>query len=92
VRAIIAAGIKEEEEEEANVAAGLEIEKPVSNSNEDEAGTKAKALDKAAKSMRLRLMKARNENYLAERREERETDEDVTKELSLDHETVSRRT
>jgi hypothetical protein len=35
-----------------------------------------------AKNMRLRLMKARHENYLAERREERETDEEVTKELS----------
>ncbi|MEO8256147.1 MAG: hypothetical protein ABI868_02265 [Acidobacteriota bacterium] len=44
-----------------------------------------------AKNLRLRLMKARNENYLAERREEREPDEDVTKELSLDYETVNRR-
>jgi hypothetical protein len=35
-----------------------------------------------AKNLRLRLMKARNENYLAERRDETETDEEVTKELS----------
>jgi hypothetical protein len=34
-----------------------------------------------AKNDRLRLLKARNENYLAEQREERETDEEETKEL-----------
>ena len=75
------------------MAAELEIEKLGGKSNEDQGGTgaKANAIDRAAKSMRLRLMKARNENYLAERREERDMDDDVTKELSLDHETVKRR-
>jgi hypothetical protein len=62
------------------------------NSSDDRDGVVAKATAIAkAKSMRLRLIKARHENYLAERREERETDEDVTKELSVDYETVNRR-
>ena len=42
----------------------------------------AEAIQKAkAKNARLRLMKERNENYLAERREERESDDELTKEL-----------
>ena len=35
-----------------------------------------------AKNARLRLMKERNENYLAEQRDEEATDEEVTKELN----------
>ena len=35
-----------------------------------------------AKNARLRLMKERNENYLAEQREEDEEDDELTKELS----------
>ena len=34
-----------------------------------------------AKNVRLHLLKARNENYLAERNIERDTDDDETKEL-----------
>jgi hypothetical protein len=42
------------------------------------------AAEKAkAKNVRLRLMKERNENYLAERRDEQETDEELTKELTV---------
>ena len=42
----------------------------------------AKAIEHAKfKNMRLRLMKARNENYLAEQRLEAETDEEQTHEL-----------
>jgi hypothetical protein len=42
------------------------------------------AIQKAkAKNARLRLMKERNENYLAERRDEDEADEELTKELRV---------
>ena len=42
----------------------------------------ATAIEKAkAKNARLRLMKERNENYLAERRDEIDADEELTKEL-----------
>jgi hypothetical protein len=42
------------------------------------------AVEKAkAKNARLRLMKERNENYLAERRDEHEADDDLTKELRV---------
>ena len=42
----------------------------------------ATAIEKAkAKNARLRLMKERNENYLAERRDEHDADEELTKEL-----------
>jgi hypothetical protein len=36
-----------------------------------------------AKSARLRLMKERNENYLAEQRDENQTDDELTKELTV---------
>jgi hypothetical protein len=36
-----------------------------------------------AKNARLRLMKERNENYLAEQRDEQETDDELTKELRI---------
>jgi len=36
-----------------------------------------------AKNARLRLMKERNENYLAEQRDEHETDDELTKELRV---------
>ena len=36
-----------------------------------------------AKTARLRLMKERNENYLAEQRDEHEADEELTKELRV---------
>ena len=36
-----------------------------------------------AKNARLRLMKERNENYLAEQREENQTDDELTKELTV---------
>jgi hypothetical protein len=36
-----------------------------------------------AKNARLRLMKERNENYLAEQRDEDATDEELTKELRV---------
>jgi hypothetical protein len=42
------------------------------------------AVEKAkAKNARLRLMKERNENYLAERRDEHEADDELTKELRV---------
>jgi len=42
------------------------------------------AIQKAkAKNARLRLMKERNENYLAEQRDEEAIDEEVTKELKV---------
>ena len=42
----------------------------------------AKATEDAkAKNTRLRNLKERNENYLAERKEDEDTDEDKTKEL-----------
>ena len=37
--------------------------------------------DAKAKNTRLRNLKERNENYLAERKEDEDTDEDKTKEL-----------
>jgi hypothetical protein len=36
-----------------------------------------------ATNARLRLMKERNENYLAEQRDENETDDELTKELTV---------
>jgi len=36
-----------------------------------------------AKTARLRLLKERNENYLAEQRDEHEADEELTKELRV---------
>ena len=36
-----------------------------------------------AKNARLRLMKERNENYLAEQRDEHETEDELTKELRV---------
>jgi hypothetical protein len=51
-------------------------------SDEERAKAVAKAIEHAkAKNARLRLMKARNENYLAEQRDEHEPDEDKTEEL-----------
>ena len=74
------------------MATEQEKQTPDVNLTEQRKGVVAEATAVAkAKSMRLRLMKARNENYLAERRDERETDEDVTKELNLEFETVTRR-
>ena len=65
------------------MAAEVESPKLDSKSTADLDDIVAKATAAAkAKNMRLRLLKARHENYLAERREERETDEEVTKELS----------
>jgi len=50
-------------------------------------GTKTEAVKgmqtAKAKSARLRLMKERNENYLAEQRDEHETDDELTKELRV---------
>ena len=44
----------------------------------------ATAIQKAkAKNARLRLMKERNENYLAEQRDEAAAEEDLTKELRV---------
>lgn len=49
--------------------------------NENQNEVVATAIQKAkAKNARLRLMKERNENYLAERKDEHE-DEELTKEL-----------
>jgi hypothetical protein len=51
-------------------------------SGEERAKAVAQAIEHAkAKNARLRLMKARNENYLAEQRDEREPEEDRTEEL-----------
>ena len=52
------------------------------NSYEKRNTVAATAIEKAkAKNARLRLMKERNENYLAERRDEIDADEELTKEL-----------
>ena len=65
------------------MATELDHPKRDSKSTEDLDEIVAKATAAArAKNLRLRLLKARYENYLAERREEKETDEEVTKELS----------
>ena len=46
--------------------------------------SKILAIEKAkAKSARLRLMKERNENYLAEQKYEHEAEEELTKELRV---------
>jgi hypothetical protein len=49
------------------------------NENEVVKGTPTAKATKA----RLRLMKERNENYLAEQRDENETDDELTKELTV---------
>ena len=52
------------------------------NSNEELNRIIAKATESAkAKNARLRQLKERNENYLAERKDENDTDEDQTPEL-----------
>lgn len=57
---------------------------PIAESKETVETVVGTAIQKAkAKNARLRLMKERNENYLAEQRDEEATDDEVTKELKV---------
>jgi len=59
-----------------------DVVESVADATEERGKAVAKAIERAkAKNARLRLMKARNENYLAEQRDEHEPEEDKTEEL-----------
>jgi hypothetical protein len=67
---------------ESDASGSEAVLQPPSDAKEDRRTSVAKAIETAkAKNARLRLMKARNENYLAEQRDEHEAEEDKTQEL-----------